>query len=116
MADITVIMDKLNSFETSIDLALFFQGYGIKAWPRNARLCPISKFVMAETDEEWSVSTRSHEIVIYDDADELQVMDRYEHSSAMVDFVDLYDRGYFPSLIEEGYKNPITGCHCTICS
>ncbi len=104
MADVSVVMEKLRSFETPNDLAEFFQGYGIKARPRNARMCPITKFVMEETRLRLQhVATYVEHLAVYN-CQESELEEAYAHSGAMIDFIEMYDAGQFPSLIEEGYE------------
>ena len=119
MADLNVVVDKLQSFETADDLADFFRGYGIVAQPRNARACAISKFVVEETGLS-GVTTNMSSICIYKDEEETQMVNQVPHTDAMEDFVDRYDKGYYPELVEQGYEvdfNPNYGsCDCPGCS
>jgi hypothetical protein len=118
MADFGVVVDKLQSFETADDLADFFRGYGIIAQPRNSRACAISKFVTEETGLE-GVATSMGSLTVYEDEEETIQTEHVTHTDAMRDFVDRYDKGYYPDLIEAGYEiafNPNYGmCDCEAC-
>lgn len=109
--DLNVVIDKLHSFETAADLAEFFRGYGIVAQPRDASACAITKFVMEETGLPF-VRTNSFAIRFYDaeeDYDGLELLKEFQHTKAMVQFVDNYDRGHYPDLIKPGYEINSTG-------
>lgn len=126
MADLSVVMDKLQGFETAEDLADFFRGYGIKAQPRNARMCAISQFVVEETGLE-GIVTNTECVTHYMEDDgnedydyEYQAIYSSPHTQAMEEFVKNYDRGYYPDLVTPGcevsdYTTEDYGCQCSVC-
>lgn len=99
MVDISVVMDKLHSFKTVEDLAEFFRGYSIKAIPRKARECIITKFIMEETGLE-KVATGHATIIIILDEGSIQI----KNTEVMCQFIEWYDSFGYPDLIEEEYK------------
>lgn len=106
MADISVVFDKLQGFETADDLAEFFKGYGVKAQPGRARACAISKFVAEETGI-MCVSSDANSICVYD-VDGLGIATKVTTllcTEAMSDFIHNYDRCCYPSLIEDGFES-----------
>lgn len=100
MADISVVADKLQGFETADDLAEFFRGYGIIAQPMNSRACAITQFVVEETGET-NVCTTTTTCFIEDEYGEQTFA--FLHTPAMSDFVKKFDTGVYPDLVEEGY-------------
>lgn len=118
MADFDVVVDKLKNFETADDMAEFFRGYGIVAEPRNARSCAISKFVTEETGLT-GVTTSMSSVTVYADEEETRADKYSQHTYAMAEFVDKYDKGYYPDLVEKGYEiefNPsYEACKCPGC-
>jgi hypothetical protein len=96
MADFDVVMEKLHSFETADDLAGFFEGYGIKAVPKAASHCAISKFITEETGL-YGVTT-STSVRLFEKGKE--IIDPICHTRAMVEFVLKFDVGYYPNLID----------------
>lgn len=101
MADLNVVMEKLQGFETAGDLADYFRDYGIIAQPRNARTCAIAKFVQAETGI-YGVVVNTSALRIEDE--EGNITECIPHTDAMTNFVEDYDRGYYPALVEAGYE------------
>lgn len=118
MADFGVVVDKLQSFETADDLADFFRGYGIVAQPQNARACAISKFVTEETGLD-GVTTSMSSLTVYKDEEETMISEHVIHTNAMEEFVEKYDKGYYPELIEKGYEIEFNSlyavCDCSGC-
>lgn len=101
MADLQVVMEKLQGFETEEDLADYLHDYGIVARPRQARSCAIAKFVKIETGLDV--------VVVNSDAVRIENVDgfttgSFRHTNAMANFVANYDRGWYPELVEEGYE------------
>ena len=117
MADLSVVMEKLQGFEAADDLAAYFADYGILAQPRNARSCAIAQFVTIETGLAVAVNTSALRI----ENEEGDVIECIQHTAAMENFVEKYDRGYYPELVEEGFEvheidnNEDSGCHCPDC-
>lgn len=103
MADFSVVMDKLQSFETADDIAEFFRGYGIKAHPMVARACAISQFVMEETGEE-RVSTTHTNVVVFQGYDGGPITG--DNTAAMADFITKYDKGVYEDLINKNLYVP----------
>lgn len=101
MAELSVVMDKLQSFETPDELADYFRGYGIVAEPRNARTCAISQFVKIETGQ--SVTTSMASVCLFADEEQTELLESYEHTGAMEDFVEMFDKGYYPDLVVQDY-------------
>lgn len=99
MADISVVMDKLRSFETADELAEFFRGYGINAKPKSANDCVISRFVKAETGINY-VSTTSVNILSYMRYADDETRAEHDMTKVMSDFIYRYDKGEYPDLIE----------------
>lgn len=101
MVELSVVMEKLCNFETADSLAEYFHGCGILAQPRNARFCPIAQFVTMETGLSGVVVNANTVRVENEDGEQLVV---HPNSDAMTDFVERYDRGHYPDLIEAGYE------------
>lgn len=97
MADLDVVMDKLHSFETSDDLAMYLMEYGIKATPRKSRECAITKFVMEETGLT-SVATTNVDITAV--CDEVKTV--INNTEAISEFVERFDSFSYPELIDVG--------------
>lgn len=104
MADLNIVMEKLQGFDTADALADYFRDYGIIAQPRNARACAIAQFVRVETGVNGIVINTS--ALRIEDEDGC-VTECIPHTVAMEDFVEKYDRGYYPDLIEAGYEMDI---------
>lgn len=104
MADFDVVIEKLHSFETADELAEFFQGYGIKAQPKKARSCAITKFVMEETGLEDVLTTGSHVSVLRRDVLTMDVLieAKENNTPAMAHFVYKFDTNQYPDLVEPG--------------
>lgn len=102
MADFSVVIDKLHSFETADDLADFLRGYGIKAQPKRSRSCAITKFVMEETGLEDVLTTGLHVSVLGRDALTLDVFieTKENNTPAMTHFVYKFDTNQYPDLVE----------------
>jgi hypothetical protein len=100
MADIDVVMDKLHNFESADDLAEYFEDYGIIARPRHTRSCAIAQFVSIETGRPIVVA--GHALRIEDENGAL--IEYIRHTEAMAQFVQNYDYGRYPNLIEKGYE------------
>lgn len=105
MADISVVFDKLKGFETADELAEFFRGYGVKARPGRARACAISKFVVEETGV-MRVCSDANSVCTYEanDLGNSPIVTTLLCTEAMAEFIRKYDRGCYPSLIEEGFE------------
>lgn len=103
MVDINVVYDKLCNFESANDLASYFKELGIKGVEQDAMACPITNYVMMETNlnyvitntEYLTVSSRSPSI--YDNTD---VVFQGRHTAAMADFVHEFDQGKYPELVD----------------
>lgn len=113
MADISVVADKLQGFESADDLAEFFRGYGIIAQPMNARACAITKFVEVETGEKNVITTTTAVIIEDEDGEEIYSL---RNTEAMAAFIKAYDTGTYPDLIEAGFEKDIyvgdDNCEC----
>ena len=114
MVEFAVVMDKLSSFDTADDLADFFRGYGIKAQPRNARACAISQFVTEETGLK-GIVTNTTAVTVYTDEMEQYCSFHQNHTEAMMDFVERYDMGYYPDLIQNGYEYVVAAENLNYC-
>lgn len=98
MADLSVVMDKLQGFENADDIAAFLQGYGIKAMPRQAQACAITMFIKEETGMT-NIATGTKNVVVYDSEDSRSVNDiRITHTDAIEQFVLNYDQYKYPLL------------------
>lgn len=127
MADLNVVVEKLQSFETADDLADYFKQYGIKASPQKANACAISVFVEIETGEVGNIMTSTRELslretLIDDDGYEYEVSRaEFQHSHAMAQFVRKFDSGKYPFLIEDNaqydyeYNSDDGYCFCVTC-
>lgn len=102
MADFSVIVGKLHDFETAEDLAEYFRYCEIKAKPRSARECAISKFVESETGEVGKIVTNNSNVSVRAEGG-LGFSECIEHTKAMTDFVRRYDLGFYPELVEDGF-------------
>lgn len=100
MTDLSVVIEKLQSFEIADDLADYFRGYGIKATPRNPFACPIAQYVEKETGLSGVVTGACSVRIENEYGEQLEV---FTHSDAMIDFVERYDKGSYLDLVEEGY-------------
>lgn len=109
MVDISVVHEKLSGFETADELAEFFRNYGIVAQPRNARACAITKFVEIETGERNVITSTNALRLENEDGEQLC---SFPHTSAMADFVEMYDKGCFSDLVEEGYEIEESSYNC----
>lgn len=118
VADLDVVMEKLQSFETADDLADYFRDYGIVGQPRDAMSCAISKFVVEETGLGGIVTNMSS-VAHYADDEQMQQIDSYVHTSAMRNFVVNFDGGEYPDLIQKGYEPYVPTyevCTCETCT
>lgn len=113
MTDLSVVIEKLHGFETADDLADFFRSYGIVAQPRDARSCAVSRFVASETG--LVPTTNMSAITFYEDESEEFNTLSYSHTDAIRMFVDQYDRGAYPDLIEKGYEISTEKYCCEAC-
>lgn len=113
MADLNVVMDKLHGFETADDLAEFFRGYGILARPSCATECAISKFIIEEADilqQDITTTQDSVAVFIPMESEGLTIRSTrftkvdFPNTDAMAEFVERYDAGYYPLLVEKGYE------------
>lgn len=95
MAEFSVVMEKLQSFETADDLAEFFRGYGIKA-RFGSRVCAISEFVRIETGMV-EVKTSHVSVNTEDEFTEYRAV----HTKAMAEFIHKYDSCDYPDLVVE---------------
>jgi hypothetical protein len=112
MMDLSVVIQKLQGFETADTLADHFRGYGIKAQPRSARSCPIAQYVSMETGLSGIVVNTCSVRLENDEGDQLNV---FPNSGPMCDFVEMYDKGYYPDLIAEGFEIDETYNCCPSC-
>lgn len=114
MVDISVVVGKLHDFETADAIADYFQHYGIKAMPQEARSCAISQFVQQETGlSSDDVMTTTREVNLqktvrveseegtYEFQEDVWSM---QHTHAMAHFVRNFDLGKYPFLVMEGYE------------
>lgn len=100
MADFSVVMEKLQGFETADDIAEFFKGYGIRAQPRDAKACAITQFIKEETGCP-HITTSYKSVTVYRDDDWSYKGDdstTVSHTEAMETFVSLFDRFEYPFL------------------
>lgn len=102
MADFSVVMDKLQSFETAEDIAEFLKGYGIKARPGKSRYCAISEFVAIETNSPIVLTSTGMVSTYTNKLDGPAELDRRaECTNVMSEFIVKFDQGLYPDLISD---------------
>lgn len=103
MIDIQVVYDKLCTFETANDLADHFKSLGIQGVEQDALACPITKYVKMETGLV-NVVTNSGYVTVAkenpDHYDAMNVLFQGKNTDAMTDFVQGFDHGRYPDLVE----------------
>lgn len=102
MADLSVVMEKLQGFQTPDELADYLHSYGVVAEPRNAKTCAISQFIKTETGQ--SVVTSMASVCLFKDEEMTEMLESYSHTGALEDFVEMFDKGYYPNLVVDGYE------------
>ena len=108
MIDIGVLVDKLNGFETSEEIADFLISQEIQAKPQKPESCAISKWVRQESgqvvctyiNKDYSTNTETGEIFEGDFIDTSSKAHRMTETVGK--FIREFDRGDYPELIEPG--------------
>src|SRR5258708_29016664 len=106
MIDPTVAFDKLSNFETCEEIRIFFQLEGIKAVRGAHDNCPIAKW-LTNTTGEGGVSVGSDTrigvrpvIKMLPDGNTsyhtIEAIHRFEHSDAIIEFIEMFDEGHYP--------------------
>jgi hypothetical protein len=107
MIDVSVLVDKLNSFETTKDVADFLNDQNVQGTPGSAETCVISQWISRESGKN---ITTSDQIKVWKDAEDISffqegagkighLIERYERSEIVRSFVYAFDMGAFPELI-----------------
>ena len=107
------LVDTLNRFETPDAIAEFLRGFEVKGDVEDSESCIISNWIMQNVDCA-GVST-SDEIHIYGYNWLEDGSADYEISNCVKQFIELFDRGFYPDLIIE-YPEYDFGCSCPSCN
>lgn len=100
MIDPQVVMDKIRDLKTADEIALFLKDQGIKAWRGNSSACAISKWIRDTTGCQTSTSEKDTWIWVLDEMNHEQEL-KFLHTRAIFDFVNKFDRGFYPELEAE---------------
>ena len=114
--DIGVLVDKLDGFETSQEIAQFLQSQGITARRRRPDSCAITQWIKQESDNEniqtyierdWSGNREFGEIRDgnYDVGFDAFHGAIYRTSEVVAQFIREFDNGQYPDLIDWGWEN-----------
>lgn len=100
MIDIVVALDKLSTFETADDIALFLGDQGAKGNLNNSISCVMSNWLHEVTGDTTiytsKVAIGQYEVTAYDD----NFTSIREHTIAMADFVSRFDNEHYPELVD----------------
>jgi hypothetical protein len=101
MVDPGVAWDKLSNFETAEEIREYFQHEGIKAIQFDANSCAIAQWFKNTTGEEHVSVAAMIKIGRMDDQDCWSTPRvSFEHTKATLDFIEKFDRGGYPELID----------------
>lgn len=90
-----VAFEKLAQFTTGEEIAEFFLHEGIKGTRTSVLSCPIATWMTQLTGLRSKVSI---DVRFYEGNEE---SDYFKSTQAMIEFIELFDHGDFPSLIKD---------------
>jgi hypothetical protein len=97
MIDVSVLVDKLNSFETAKEVADFLHDQNVQGTPGSAETCVISQWISRESERR---VTTSANIKVWEKNAGLGVItEMYKRSEIIASFIHAFDMGAFPELI-----------------
>ncbi len=95
-------LTELYKLKSSKAIAAFLEKQKCKGIPSNAVSCPIANYINKKLDnEEASIDSNRITIESYDNYDTIVELD---NSRAMAEFVNDFDDGKYPKLVEVGYE------------
>lgn len=89
----------LGSFDDPIEIARYLQSEGVKGYTADEASCPLAVWLSRET--EIAVSVTDDYILEYGDPDNWMTCTEHPVTSAIVDFIRMFDAGAFPLLDRE---------------
>lgn len=92
-----VAFDKLAAFSNLSDLADFFEAEGVTGCMKETEYCPISNWLRGVTGMPVSTNGECIEFILW--RGDPQGVLRYEPTTAMVEFMAVFDNGDLPELV-----------------
>jgi hypothetical protein len=106
MIDVSVLVDKLNSFDNTHDIADFLYSQNVRGVPGRADSCVISQWISKESGR--SVTTASQIKVWEWGPGAGDVLERHNQSEVVIKFIEAFDIGGFPELLIRTYPEDYT--------
>jgi hypothetical protein len=97
MIDVSVLVDKLNSFETAKEVADFLHDQNVQGTPGSAETCVISQWVSRESGR--NITTSTYIKVWEKGAGQGAISELHKRSEIVASFIYAFDMGAFPELI-----------------
>ncbi len=97
---VNMLFDKLNAFESSDAIATFLKAQGIKGDIQDGDSCPISNWILTET-EAWACTTTENCISVEDFGIDYSMTP----NDVVVEFICKFDNHEYPFLISDDYSD-----------
>ena len=107
MVEVSVLVDKLNSLDTSLDVYSFLKGQGVKGERQSANACVINNWMKRESGCQ-TVTTSFRRIKVWSaipfDNTDAELIESYEVEPQISNFIRNFDEGMYEDLEKQWYE------------